>query len=78
MFNLKLEFGGTERMDAKFTILTNSTKGVIEYKMVRKLFSIKIKYSILPLSQMKNLSDLTLLHGNIFPFPHKLSDPGTI
>jgi hypothetical protein len=40
-------------MDAKFTILTNSTKGVIEYKMVRKLFSIKIKYSILPLSQMK-------------------------
>jgi hypothetical protein len=52
-FNLKLEFGGTERMDAKFTILTNSTKGVIEYKMVRKLFSIKIKYSILPLSQMK-------------------------
>jgi hypothetical protein len=32
-------------MDAKFTILTNSTKGVIEYKMVRKLFSIKIKYS---------------------------------
>jgi hypothetical protein len=19
-----------------------------------------------------------LLHGNIFPFPHKLSDPGTI
>jgi hypothetical protein len=65
-------------MDAKFTILTNSTKGVIEYKMVRKLFSIKIKYSILPLSQMKNPSDLTLLHGNIFPFPHKLSDPGTI
>jgi hypothetical protein len=65
-------------MDAKFTILTNSTKGVIEYKMVRKLFSIKIKYSILPLSQMKNLSDLTLLHGNIFLFPHKLSDPGTI
>jgi hypothetical protein len=45
-------------MDAKFTILTNSTKGVIEYKMVRKLFSIKIKYSILPLSQMKNPSDL--------------------
>jgi hypothetical protein len=27
---------------------------------------------------MKNPSDLTLLHGNIFPFPHKLSDPGTI
>jgi hypothetical protein len=27
---------------------------------------------------MKNLSDLMLLHGNIFPFPHKLSDPGTI
>jgi hypothetical protein len=31
-------------MDAKFTILTNSTKGVIEYKMVRKLFSIKIVF----------------------------------
>jgi hypothetical protein len=60
-------------MDAKFTILTNSTK-VIEYKMV--LFSIKIKYSILPLSQMKNLSIWCFYMG--FPFPHKLSDPGTI
>jgi hypothetical protein len=36
-FNLKLEFGGTERMDAKFTILTNSTKGVIEYKNGAKI-----------------------------------------
>jgi hypothetical protein len=35
-FNLKLEFGGT-RMDAKFTILTNSTKGVIEYKNGAKI-----------------------------------------
>jgi hypothetical protein len=60
-------------MDAKFTILTNSTKGVIEYKMVRKLFSIKIKYSILPLSQMKNPSDLAF-----YIFHFKLSDPGTI
>jgi hypothetical protein len=54
-------------MDAKFTILTNSTKGVIEYKMVRKLFSIKIKYSILPLSQMK-IRRFDALHGNIFSF----------
>jgi hypothetical protein len=43
--------------------------------MVRKLFSIKIKYS----STIPNEEsvDLTLLHGNIFPFS-SLSDPGTI
>jgi hypothetical protein len=63
-------------MDAKFTILT-LLKELLSIKMVRKLFSIKIKYSILPLSQMKNLSDL-MLTFIFFLFPHKLSDPGTI
>jgi hypothetical protein len=65
--NLIFRVWGTERMDAKFTILTNSTKGVIEYKMVRKLFSIKIKYSILPLSQMK-IRQIWRFYGNIFLF----------
>jgi hypothetical protein len=64
-------------MDAKFTILTNSTKGVIEYQMVRKLFSIKIVFysSTIPNEESVRFD---AFYGSIFPFPHKLSDPGTI
>jgi hypothetical protein len=48
-FNLKLEFG-VPRMDAKFTILTNSTKGVIEYKNGAKIIfdQDKVFYSSTP------------------------------
>jgi hypothetical protein len=51
-------------MDAKFTILTNSTKGVIEYKNGKK-FSIKI--AILPLSHEKSVR-FDALHGIFFLF----------
>jgi hypothetical protein len=63
-------------MDAKFTILTNSTKGVIEYQNGAKIIfdQDKVFYS----STIEESVNLMLLHGNIFPFPHKLSDPGTI
>jgi glucan biosynthesis protein len=63
-------------MDAKFTILTNSTKGVIEYQNGAKIIfdQDKVFYS----SQMKNLSIWCFYMGIFFPFPHKLSDPGTI
>jgi hypothetical protein len=52
-------------MDAKFTILTNSTKGVIEYQNGAKIFD---QDKILPLSQMKNLSDLMLFYMGYFSF----------
>jgi hypothetical protein len=51
-------------MDAKFTILTNSTKGVIGYQNGAKIILIKIKYSILPLSQ-EEMSDFDV---GIFSF----------
>jgi hypothetical protein len=44
--------------------------------MVRKLFSIKIFYSILPLSKKSVRFDA--FTWEYFSFPHKLSDPGTI
>jgi hypothetical protein len=55
-------------MDAKFTILTNSTKGVIEYQN-GAIFSIKIKFL---LSNEESVRFDASLHGSIFPFPHKL------
>jgi hypothetical protein len=64
-------------MDAKFTILTNSTKGVIEYQNGAKIIDQdKVFYSsTIPNEKSVRFDAFT---WNIFPFPHKLSDPGTI
>jgi hypothetical protein len=62
-------------MDAKFTILTNSTKGVIEYKKMVIIFDQdKVFYS----SYYPKSVRFDAFTGIFFPFPHKLSDPGTI
>jgi hypothetical protein len=78
-FNLKLEFGGKERMDAKFTILTNSTKGVIEYSNGAKIIfdTNKVFYSpTIPNEESVRFDAFTWEY--FFLFPTKLSDPGTI
>jgi hypothetical protein len=78
-FNLKLEFGGIERMDAKFTILTNSTKGVIEYKNGAKIIFDQDKVfhsSTIPNEESVRFDAFTWEY--FFLFPYKLSDPGTI
>ncbi|MDF1518586.1 MAG: hypothetical protein P1P79_11635, partial [Lutibacter sp.] len=36
-FDLKLTFGGQEKLDAKITLLTNSSKGAIVYKNGAKI-----------------------------------------
>jgi hypothetical protein len=78
-FNLKLEFGGTERMDAKFTLLTNSTKGVIEYKNGAKIIFDQDKVffsSTIPNEESVRFDAFTWEY--FFLFPYKLNDPGTI
>ncbi|EIA08562.1 DUF6503 family protein [Flavobacterium frigoris] len=78
-YDLKLEFGGKERIDAKFTILTNSTEGVIEYKNGAKIIFDKDKvfYSpTIPSEETVRFDAFTW--GYFFLFPYKLSDPGTI
>lgn len=77
--DLKLEFGGKERIDAKFTILTNSTKGVIEYKNGAKIIFNKDKVfysSTIPSEESVRFDAFTWEY--FFLFPYKLSDPGTI
>lgn len=77
-FNLKLAFGGKERMDAKFTVLTNSSKGVIEYKNGAKIIFNKDKvfYSpTIPNEESVRFDAFTWEY--FFLFPYKLSDPGT-
>jgi hypothetical protein len=55
-------------MDAKFTILTNSTKGVIEYKNGAKIIFDQDKVFYSSTIPNENPSDLTLLHGIFFLF----------
>jgi hypothetical protein len=64
-------------MDAKFTILTNSTKGVIEYKNGAKIIfdQDKVFYSSTIPNENRRFDAFT---WEYFFFPHKLSDPGTI
>ncbi|UQD57344.1 hypothetical protein [Flavobacterium sp. K5-23] len=78
-FDLKLDFGGQERMDAKFTILTNSTEGVIEFKNGSKIVynNDKVYYSpTIPNEEAVRFDAFTW--GYFFLFPYKLTDPGTI
>lgn len=78
-FDLKLDFGGKERMNAKFTILTNSTKGVIEYKNGAKIIfdRDKVFYAeTIPSEASVRFDAFTWAY--FFLFPTKLSDPGTI
>lgn len=78
-FDFKLEFGGKERMDAKFTTLTNSTEGVIEFKNGSKIIfnKDKVYYSAtIPNEESVRFDAFTWSY--FFLFPYKLSDPGTI
>jgi hypothetical protein len=65
-------------MDAKFTILTNSTKGVIEYKNGAKIIFDQDSILFFHYPKWKIRQIWRFYMGIFFPFPHKLSDPGTI
>jgi hypothetical protein len=77
-YDFKLEFGGQERMDATFTILTNSSQGVIEYKNGSKIIFDKDKVfysSNIPNEKGVRFDAFTWEY--FFLFPYKLTDPGT-
>jgi hypothetical protein len=77
-YDFKLEFGGQERMDAKFTILTNSSQGVIEYKNGAKIIFDKDKVFYSPnIPNEKSVRFDAFTWEYFFLFPYKLSDPGT-
>ena len=78
-FDLNLEFGGVEKMNATFTLLTNSTKAVIAFKNGAKIIidQDKVFYSAtIPNEAGVRFDAYTWSY--FFLFPYKLSDPGTI
>jgi hypothetical protein len=77
-YDFKLEFGGQERMDAKFTILTNSSQGVIEYKNGAKIIFDKDRVFYSPnIPNEKGVRFDAFTWEYFFLFPYKLTDPGT-
>jgi hypothetical protein len=77
-YDFKLEFGGKERMDAQFTILTNSAEGVIEFKNGSKIIFNKDKVFYSPtIPNEKSVRFDAYTWEYFFLFPYKLSDPGT-
>lgn len=77
-FNIKLEFGGKERLNAKMTVLTNSSKGVLEFKNKSKIIfnQDKVFYSSnIPNKESVRFDAYTWEYFFLFPF--KLSDQGT-
>ncbi|MFQ3174594.1 MAG: hypothetical protein ACI9WT_001480 [Flavobacterium sp.] len=77
-YDFKLEFGGKERMNAQFTILTNSSQGVIEYKNGAKIVFNKDKVFYSPnIPNEKSVRFDAFTWEYFFLFPYKLSDPGT-
>lgn len=77
-FDLKLAFGGKDRLDAKITVLTNSTQGVIEYKNGAKIVFDKDKVFYSPdIPNEESVRFDAYTWEYFFLFPYKLSDPGT-
>ncbi|TDD95542.1 hypothetical protein [Flavobacterium cellulosilyticum] len=77
-FNIILAFGGKERLNAKMTLLTNSSKGVLEFKNGAKIIFNKDKVfysSTIPNEKSVRFDAYTWEYFFLFPF--KLSDPGT-
>jgi hypothetical protein len=78
-FNIKLEFGEKERLNVKMTVLTNSSKGVLEFKNKSKIIfdQDKVFYSAaIPNEESVRFDAFTWQY--FFLFPYKLSDLGTI
>lgn len=78
-YDLKLSFGGSERMNAKFTVLTNSSQGVIEYSDGSKIVVNNDKVAYSPtIPNEKSVRFDAYTWNYFFLFPFKLNDPGTI
>jgi hypothetical protein len=77
-FDFRLTFGGKQRMDARMTLLTNSTKGLIEMSNGDKiLFDQDKVYHSPGMENAKSIRFSAYTWPYFFLFPYKLSDPGT-
>ena len=78
-FDIKLIFGGKERLTGRMTLLTNSSKGLIELKDSSMIYFDNQKvYSSPALKNKKGIRFDAYTWSYFFLFPYKLSDPGTI
>ncbi len=77
-FDIRLSFGGRERLQGRMTLATNSSKGVIEYANGDRLIFDEDKVYHNP--EMKNATSArfaAFTWSYFFMFPYKLRDPGT-
>ncbi|OJJ14713.1 hypothetical protein BKI52_41485 [marine bacterium AO1-C] len=77
-FDFALIFGGKERMKAKFTLLTNSTKGMIEMANGEKIMFDQSKvFHSADMENTKGVRFNAYTWSYFFMLPFKLSDAGT-
>ena len=77
-FNINLSFGGKERLNAKMTLLTNSTKGLLELNDSSKIYYTNEKVYHSPnLKNEKGVRFDAYTWSYFMLFPYKLSDEGT-
>lgn len=77
-FDILLKFRGKERLNATITLLTNSSKGLIENKDGSKIYTLQDKVYYSPdIKKVKAVRFDAYTWSYFFLFPYKLSDPGT-
>ena len=78
-FDIKITFGGKERLDGKVTLLTNSSKGLIAFKNGTKIIYNQDKVYYSPeITDTKGIRFDAYTWAYFFMFPYKMSDQGTI
>lgn len=78
-FDIQLFFGGKERLNATITLLTNSSKGVIQFRNGSKIITDKDKVFYSPdVPSEKSVRFDAYTWSYFFLFPYKMSDGGTI
>ncbi len=78
-FDFVLTFGGSERMNGKITLLTNSTKGLIELADGNKIYYVEDKVFYSPgIENTARIRFDAYTWSYFFLIPYKLSDPGTV
>ncbi len=77
-FHLNLYFGGKERLNAEFTVMTNSSKGIITLNDSTKILIDGSDVYYTPTYEKVNSVRFDAYTWTYFMlFPYKLSDPGT-
>ena len=77
-FDILLKFRGKERLNATITLLTNSSKGLVENKDGSKIYTHnECVYYSPNFKRVKAVRFDAYTWAYFFLFPYKLSDPGT-